>query len=176
MRSSFSSRASEMVPTVQLEQKSKLSSSEWKEIGLLLRVLQDQELQWQCSFHEKQTGCYQIGAVWPEVTAKSAREAFKKDNLIFTAREPKTRKIIGFCAIQELPSLGWAVCNGLYVDPKWRRRGIASDFLKTALEKARKDGLDSLELRVSVSNKGAQALYKKLGFSTVALKMEKWIW
>lgn len=165
-----------MAPTIQLEQKSKLTSSEWKEIGLLLRVLQDQELQWRCNFHEKQSGMCMIGVVLPEVTAKSTREVLKKDNLIFTAREPKTRKITGFCAVQELPSLGWAVCDGLYVDPKWRRRGIASAFLKTALEKARKDGLDSLELRVSVNNKEAQALYKKLGFTTVALKMERWTW
>ena len=165
-----------MAPTIQLEQKSKLSSSEWKELGLLLRVLQNQELKWRCSFQEKQTGMCMISVVLPEVTAKSTREVLKSDNLIFTAREPKTRKIIGFCAVQELPKLGWATCDGLYVDPKWRRRRIASSFLKTALEKVRKDGLDSLDLRVNVNNKEAQALYKKLGFTTVALKMEKWVW
>ena len=176
MRSSFSSRASEMAPTIQLEQKSKLSSSEWKELGLQLRVLQDRELQWLSAFHEKQTGYCQIGVIWPEMTAKAAREAFKDSNLIFTAREPKTKKIIGFCAVEEKPKLGWATCDGLYVDPKWRRRGIASSLLKTVFEQVKRDGLDSLELRVSVSNKEAQALYKKLGFSTVALKMEKWVW
>ena len=112
MRSSFSSRAFEMAPIIQLEQKSKLSSSEWKELGLLLRVLQDQELKWRCDFHEKQTGMYMLGAVLPEVTVKRTRETFKSDNLIFTAREPKTKKIIGFCAVQERPKFGWAECDG----------------------------------------------------------------
>lgn len=179
MRSSFSSRASDMAsaaPEIKLEQRSKLSSSEWKELGLQLRVLQDRELQWLSVFHEKQTGYCQIGVIWPEMTAKAAREAFKDSNLIYTAREPKTKKIIGFCAVEEKPKLGWATCDGLYVDPKWRRRGIASAFLEKAFAQVKKDGLDSLELRVSVSNKEAQALYKKLGFSTVALKMEKWVW
>ena len=164
-----------MAPTIQLEQKSKLSSSEWKELGLQLRVLQDRELQWLSVFHEKQTGYCQIGVIWPEMTAKAAREAFKDSNLIYTAREPKTKKIIGFCAVEKKPSLGWATCDGLFVKKEWRGRGTASTFLEIALEKVKHDGLDSLDLRVSIKNKAAQALYKKLGFSRTAYQMEKWV-
>ena len=165
-------------PEIRLERKSKLSSSEWKELGCLLRTLIDQELLWLNGFHAKQAGAcvVSVGRIWTELTAKEARDSFKNANLIYTARDPKTKSIIGFCSLEEKPKCGWATCSGLFVDPKWRRRGIASDFLSLAFEKVRADGLDSIELRVSLCNKAAQALYKKLGFTTVALKMEKWVW
>ena len=165
-------------PEIRLEKKSKLSSSEWKELGWLLRALIDQEMLWLNSYHAKQAGSCVVafGRIWSELTVEESRDSFKNDTLIYTARDPKTNKIVGFCSIEEKPKCGWATCNGLYVDPKWRRRGIATDFLSRAFEKVKTDGLDSIELRVSLRNKAARALYKKFGFSTVALKMEKWVW
>ena len=159
--------------------KSKLSSDDWRELGFMMRELQEQERGWLDDIEEKQQrarGVFRIGTIWPEMTLKEVKDCFKSDNLIIVARDPDDQKIIGFCAVEKKPSLGWATCDGLFVKKEWRGRGTASTFLEIALEKVKHDGLDSLDLRVSIKNKAAQALYKKLGFSTVALKMEKWVW
>ena len=113
--------------------------------------------------------------IWSEMTLKEAKHYFKSDNLIIVARDPNDQKIIGFCAIEKKLSLGWATCDVLFVKKEWRGRKIASTFLEIALEKVKNSGLDSLDLRVSVKNKAAQALYKKLGFSKTAYQMEKWV-
>lgn len=161
---------------IEIAHKSKLSADEWKALGLMMRKLQEQELHWLSSFHYKQTGVMQIGVIFDEMTMKEAKSLFKSSNVLAVARDAKTHDIIGFCAVEEKPELGWATCDGLHVDPKWRRKGIASSLLKLAFDKIKHDGLDSLELRVSLNNKEAQALYKKLGFTSVAMKMEKWCW
>lgn len=161
---------------VEVVRKSKLSSAEWRVLGLMMQKLQEQELQWLNHFHFKQTGASCIGVMFDEMTVKAAKHLFKDSNVLIAARDAKSKSIIGFCAVEEKPELGWATCDGLYVDPAWRRKGAASEMLDIALDKAMHDGLDSLELRVSLTNKAAQALYRKLGFRTVALKMEKWFW
>lgn len=158
--------------------KSKLSSDDWRELGLMMRELQEQERGWLDDIEEKQQqarGVFKIGTIWPEMTLKEVKDCFKSDNLIIVARDLDDQKIIGFCAVEKKPSLGWATCDGLFVKKEWRGRGTASTFLEIALEKVKHDGLDSLDLRVSIKNKAAQALYKKLGFSRTAYQMEKWV-
>ena len=161
---------------VEAVHKSKLSSNEWRALGSMMQKLQEQELQWLNHFHFKQTGASCIGVVFDEMTVKEAKRLFKDSNVLIAARDAKSKSIIGFCAVEEKPELGWATCDGLYVDPAWRCNGAASEMLEFAFDKVKHDGLDSLELRVSLMNKEAQALYKKLGFTSVALKMEKWFW
>lgn len=157
--------------------KSKLSSDDWRELGFMVRELQDQERGWLDDIEDKQQarGVFMIQPIWSEMTLKEAKHLFKTDNLIIVARDPNDQKIIGFCAIEKKPSLGWATCDALFVKKEWRGRKIASTFLEIALEKVKHSGLDSLDLRVSVKNKAAQALYKKLGFSKTAYQMEKWV-
>ena len=157
--------------------KSKLSSDDWRELGFMMRELQDQERSWLDDIEEKQQrarGVFTIGAIWPELTIKETKNYFKTDNLIIVARDPE-QKIVGFCAVEKKPSLGWATCDGLFVQKEWRGKGIASTFLEIALDKVKEAGLDSLDLRVSIKNKAAQALYKKLGFSRTAYQMERWV-
>lgn len=164
-------------PEIRLEQKSKLSSDDWRELGIMMRALQDQERGWLDDIEEKQQqikGVFAVGVIWPEMTLKEVKRCFKSDNLMIVARD-SSQKVIGFCAIEKKPSLGWATCDGLFVRKEWRGRGIASTFLEIALDKVREAGLDSLDLRVSIKNKAAQALYKKLGFSRTAYQMEKWV-
>lgn len=158
--------------------KSKLSSDDWRELGLMMRDLQNQERGWLDDIEEKQQrarGVFKARTIWPEMTVKEVKACFKCDNLIIVARDPADQKIIGFCAVEKKPSLGWATCDSLFVKKEWRGRGTASTFLEIALEKVKHDGLDSLDLRVSTKNKAAQALYKKLGFSRTAYQMEKWV-
>ena len=161
---------------VETVHKSKLSSNEWKSLGLMMRKLQKQEFQWLSIFHMKQTGTACISVLFDEMTVKEAKSLFKDCNVLVVARSAKQGKIIGFCAVEEKSKLGWATCDGLYVEQDWRHNGVASNLLSTAFSKAKHDGLDSLELRVSLKNDGAQAFYKKMGFTPVAMKMEKWCW
>lgn len=156
--------------------KSKLSSDDWRELGVMMRALQDQERGWLDDIEEKQQarGVFTVGVIWPEMTIKEVKRYFKSDSLVIVARGPE-QKLIGFCAVEKKPSLGWATCDSLFVKKEWRGQGIASAFLEIALSKVKEAGLDSLDLRVSIKNKAAQALYKKLGFSRTAYQMEKWV-
>lgn len=162
--------------SITITPKSKLSSADWRELGRMMRTLQDQERGWLDDIEEKQQakGVFTVGDIQPEMTIKEVKSYFKSDSLVIVARGPE-QKLIGFCAVEKKPSLGWATCDGLFVKREWRGQGIASAFLEIALEKVKHDGLDSLDLRVSIKNKAAQALYKKLGFSRTAYQMERWV-
>lgn len=157
--------------------KSKLSSDDWRELGSMMQDLQLQERNWLDDIEEKQQrarGVFRVGIIWPVLTLKEIKEFFKTDSLMIVARAPD-QKLVGFCSVEKKPSLGWATCNGLFVKREWRGLGIASEFLELALDKVKEASLDSLDLRVSIKNKAAQALYKKLGFSRTAYQMEKWV-
>ena len=56
------------------------------------------------------------------------------------------------------------VLNDLFVDPKWRGRGVGSALLETAAEYGRRLGAIRLSLRTEASNLRAQALYEELGW------------
>lgn len=54
--------------------------------------------------------------------------------------------------------------------PDWRRRGIARELLLYALEALRQQGTCVIFLEVRVSNAGAIALYRQLGFVECGLR------
>jgi ribosomal protein S18 acetylase RimI-like enzyme len=54
--------------------------------------------------------------------------------------------------------------NSMYVQPAFRNQGIAYDLLKYALNIAKNDGVERLNLSVVVSNSNAIKLYQKFGF------------
>ncbi len=60
--------------------------------------------------------------------------------------------------------------NNIAVDPRWRRRGVATALLRAALERGRDRQARSAFLEVRVSNLGAQALYRKLGFAPSGIR------
>jgi ribosomal-protein-alanine N-acetyltransferase len=74
-------------------------------------------------------------------------------------------KIIGFIVLMEIGReakiLSFAVKN------EFRRMGIGSMLLDIALKRCREKGKTRIFLEVRVSNKVAQALYKKKGFEIV---------
>jgi ribosomal-protein-alanine N-acetyltransferase len=51
------------------------------------------------------------------------------------------------------------------VDPAWQRHGIARSLLVELVRQARLLGAEQLTLEVRVSNRGAQDLYRSLGFA-----------
>ena len=58
-----------------------------------------------------------------------------------------------------------AVLSGtLYVEPRFRRQGMAQRMLREAEGQARWWGCDELLLMVQAKNKPAQTLYKKMGY------------
>ena len=60
--------------------------------------------------------------------------------------------------------------NNLAVDPRWRRRGIASALLAAALGRGRARGTRLALLEVRVSNVEAQDLYRRFGFAPAGIR------
>ena len=57
--------------------------------------------------------------------------------------------------------------NAMYVDEKFRRKGIANQLMAMVREEARSLGFDKLSLFVLSDNTPAQKLYHSNGFKTV---------
>ena len=55
----------------------------------------------------------------------------------------------------------------LYVDPKFRRQGLATYLLGEAFKRLRLRGVTIVEAQTMVHNQPALALYKQLGFQAV---------
>jgi ribosomal-protein-alanine N-acetyltransferase len=60
--------------------------------------------------------------------------------------------------------------NNIAVDPRWRRRGIATALLEAALDHGRIRGARRAFLEVRASNLGAQALYQQFGFQPAGVR------
>jgi ribosomal protein S18 acetylase RimI-like enzyme len=64
-----------------------------------------------------------------------------------------------------------ASIGGMYVPPEHRRRGIGKALLLDAIAQARAlSGVEDLVLAVTVGNPQARALYKAVGFISVAIE------
>ena len=71
----------------------------------------------------------------------------------------------GFILVRDLGSECEVLSLG--VAPRWRRRGIARDLLRTAFAEAQRRGLPSVVLEVAVDNVAAGDLYAAAGFAAV---------
>ena len=60
-----------------------------------------------------------------------------------------------------------AEIEGLVVDEKYRRRGLASALIRACMERAAHAGASHMSLEVRASNAAALALYQRHGFSAV---------
>lgn len=58
------------------------------------------------------------------------------------------------------------ILNDLYVDKRYRKKGIGEMFINFAKKYAMEIGVSSLSLETKIDNKIAQNLYEKLGFLT----------
>jgi [ribosomal protein S18]-alanine N-acetyltransferase len=80
--------------------------------------------------------------------------------LAFEDEEPA-----GFILVRDLGNECEVLSLG--VAPRWRRRGIAQDLLRTAMEEATRRNLPSMVLEVAVDNEAASDLYSAAGFVAV---------
>ena len=63
----------------------------------------------------------------------------------------------------------------LAVDPQWHRRGVASRLLALMARAAVERGARHLTLEVRVSNRAAQALYRKFGFCPAGIRRNYYV-
>jgi ribosomal-protein-alanine N-acetyltransferase len=103
------------------------------------------------------------------------RELLKNPNSImlvarYTAGSVSVRNVVGFLA-------GWTVADELHVNniaahPNFRRMGIGSKLLESAIEEGKRRGAAFVMLEVRASNRPAQSLYKKFGFKYVGRRSD----
>jgi len=78
-------------------------------------------------------------------------------------------KIVGFLAMVYYKSfyhqVGTALINELVVSEARRNEGIGKVLVRMAVDMAKADGLDEIEVGTETSNKGAIEFYKKAGFT-----------
>ncbi len=60
--------------------------------------------------------------------------------------------------------------NNLAVHPRWRKRGVARELLRAALQHGRRGGARAAFLEVRASNLPAQRLYRKFRFEPVGVR------
>jgi ribosomal protein S18 acetylase RimI-like enzyme len=96
------------------------------------------------------------------------REIDDSERIILVAESDKT--IAGFCiVINKTPqnplcfNRKIAFIEAIYVRDDMRRRGIGNTLYTAALDKAKKDGADSIELIVCSLNKTALCFYEQMG-------------
>jgi len=61
----------------------------------------------------------------------------------------------------------------IWIEPSYRRRGYATDVLRQLTAEAQRRGADRVGLSVLCDNKGAIALYRRLGFEPTRMHMQK---
>ena len=92
----------------------------------------------------------------------------REESVIFLALMEGSREAMGFT--QLYPSFSsvsmqrlW-ILNDLFVDPKHRKKGVATSLMNTARQLAEDTRSKGLMLETGKGNHNAQALYEKLGY------------
>lgn len=76
------------------------------------------------------------------------------------------RPVLGYAGMWLLVDEGHIAT--IAVHPDWRGRGLGEMLILSLLERARARGMQRSTLEVRVSNEGAQALYRSVGFEVVS--------
>ena len=96
-------------------------------------------------------------------------EMTRNDNAIYIVA-CVGEKIVGYAGIWVILDEGHVTNIG--VDPDFRRQGIGQGLLEELTVRAMQRGITAMTLEVRLSNYGAQALYKKLGFEASGIRKE----
>jgi len=100
---------------------------------------------------------------WRDLT-RSVTEA-NQDVMFLACEEDEEDRPVGsvFGLVDRVESQTGGV-GGMWVDPKWRRRGIGEALLQEVVNWARERGFGRLRLWCVVDAAGPGSLYRKLGF------------
>ncbi|MCO4293712.1 GNAT family N-acetyltransferase [Solitalea sp. MAHUQ-68] len=97
------------------------------------------------------------------------------ESIIFAALNDKDEPI-GFTQLYPIYSSVRAVknwlLNDLYVDADHRKQGVGEQLIKTALQFAKEDGANYVELSTAIDNYTAQSLYEQIGFERQSVDSE----
>lgn len=58
------------------------------------------------------------------------------------------------------------------IDPKYQRRGLGRELMKTVMDIATQQGCEMMSLEVRISNHKAISLYESLGFQNVSIRKD----
>jgi ribosomal protein S18 acetylase RimI-like enzyme len=90
------------------------------------------------------------------------------ESVIFVALADNKSKPVGFTQLYPNYSSVRAIknwtLNDLYVDSDYRKQGIGEKLIQKALEYAKHDNANFVELSTAVDNYTAQSVYEKIGF------------
>lgn len=83
----------------------------------------------------------------------------------------------GLLVLRIVPTLSdpqdWAEITEMYVRPAFRRRGIGTALVETALEHSRRRGCAEIHLLVNPDNRAAQRFYRAQGFGRDSWEMRR---
>ena len=78
------------------------------------------------------------------------------------------REVVGYAGV--MMSLTYGHVTTIAVDPAWHRHGIGTRLLLTLAREAIERDAVALTLEVRLSNKAAQEMYKRFGFTAVGVR------
>jgi len=105
----------------------------------------------------------QLQVPYPHDTG-ALRRILHRCDYVWVALGDSASDLMGYIGLALVPwqNTGWIPC--LAVAPAWRRRGIASQLLKTAAAQAKSDGLHSVTMDVQTKNYPATRFCQTRGF------------
>ncbi len=114
----------------------------------------------------------------PDLSKREFKETIKDKNWIALIAE-NGGQAVGYCKalVRDIGDDVWAEMKmifiyEMYVDPSYRRKGIANGLLDEIKKIANEIGATQVELDVWSFNESAISLYEKFGFTPQRLKME----
>lgn len=84
-------------------------------------------------------------------------------------------------SFRDWPAYQYTIEHSIYVNPDFRRQGIASKLLLEIIDLAKKNGYKTIVAGIDGDNQGSIDLHKKLGFKysgkieKVGYKFDKWL-
>lgn len=140
---------------------------DWKEVQRLRGLL--------VQYEKEKLGNELLDINW--IRSKQIEESTKnyiKEQYCFVAVE--NEKIVGIITGKISLERSWiiektGILNNLYVEEKYRGKGIATKLYERFCVEIKKEGIAKIELHTMTNNKNAIKFYEKIGFEPYNLQM-----
>lgn len=99
----------------------------------------------------------------------------KGEAVVICAIDTNTNRIVGFIYFYEKDEREKTIIhlNHIAVKPDWQKQGIATELINRMEKYAKENKISKISLDVTLENKSAVLLYKKLHFKEIRMHMEK---